>query len=1290
MQPGYEPFGGVSLPNVTGGSTPLAYRRRTADEQKDSSFTAPYPSYGYAGAAPLSGGSVPSRATATSAVPQYEHNGAVAVLLVPALTLFILYGPSPYPAMVLLFASLILYALDLANHRDGVAIGIWVAFCLTGVAHMIGLSVKGNSDQGIRLTEALSTSVDIILLFCLACWCTLQFKWLYAETPSFALMMERLLHSVLPPASACTVTYHLTSVVAFEMDWGLDAAATLAPFGFAAWLALGMAMVGSCQSSFRKAAAEQEQQIIAHDKMSDMNHRAITPSHGVLHSFLLLSLAPMLHLVMFRNRIFTYYAFQDGYNHLILALAVPYLIHFVLGLVRKGDTLWYARELPTLLRPTKDPTLRGASLPICMSVLAAFALQQEYLVPVCHRVAYVIYGHDVSSTWITSLHLTCSMIFLLASVWFYGRRSTTTGDFLLGEQHEDIFQTLLVCSSFFAGLGLGLPWSAIPIPVLSFLSLSLWITTRMMRYFVVFLFVMYSGFSIILSYRFTHIETLFVTPFPGISLKPLGYSLFAVGSALLLGASVGLSVRASGGLGTEWMRKIDAPGFLLGGYATILTCLEFILLKQPKFPFDTEDVEEAAAYEPILIIFTGLTIIGVTWYMRHIKSISNASSMVVLSLAVGKIFAVIVDFVTGDDDEADEGEGTVARLFLRSIMTTILLITIIGPHVFLKPKHIKNGGYSTSRTKRFLGPGGKTNVELPKEAKNILLIYGGFVLPFVLLVSIPLVLKPLVGLLAGHYNVSYYGSAPVVSEVIGYAFSIWGISVLSMTNHFLPDGGAESWQKMSALSFLMGLGVAFTAPTLPSWLVSQNSSSFSTASPFASISSLAVSGGLAGRQGKNGGSGLMSAFVATLLALTGPLELRERKDTAGRKDKHLLLRLMVFSLLFGCGIAWFITIQSMSNEDFVPIFVTATACMAMAFFGTVASVLGHFLEVNDFKDVEQISKVWMGAFPLFLLIASVSSWVEGAAHLFGMGGWASTYLSVCGCVLLAFAVALRARAHKSVATRGLANVNCVIAWLFSIIVVYGKFGIAGIDTSSGINTVFGIAPSVFGTFLVAPILLVLEGENSERKRTHRLTTSQKGSASAVALNLSTLTRANRFGPSIASAALVLVCASLYAIFFRGCGWLQAAGATSGKVMTNHEEVFKGIFGEASRTTAGIFSGEDAASMAQKSLLQNEAVKTAARLAGSSIWTSESITGPLLHMGGLVAVIPGLVMLITQLWHDKKQSAVTVLMLLPLNLIPLLLCRGIPSLRAAAVLGFVGGIVQVLNLRQSEWVGKMRI
>eukprot|EP00978_Attheya_sp_CCMP212_P021168 scaffold61530_cov51-Attheya_sp.AAC.3 len=1214
MQPGYEPFGGVSLPNVTGGSTPLAYRRRTADEQKDSSVTAPYPSYGYAGAAPLSVGSVPSRATTTTsaAVPQYEHNGAVAVLLVPALTLFILYGPSPYPAMVLLFASLILYALDLANHRDGVAIGIWVAFCLTGVAHMIGLSIKGNSDQGVRLTEALSTSVDIILLFCLACWCTLQFKWLYAETPSFALMMERLLHSVLPPASACTVTYHLTSVVAFEMDWGLDAAATLAPFGFAAWLALGMAMVGSCQSSFRKAAAEQEQQTITQgtfdnlqqtkDKMSDMNHRAITPSHGVLHSFLLLGLPPMLHLVMFRRRIFSYYASQDGWNHLILALAVPYLIHFVLGLVRKGDTLWYARELPLLLRPTKDPTLRGASLPIFMSVWAALALQQEYLVPVCHRVAYVIYGHDVSSTWITSLHLTCSMIFLLASVWFYGRRSTTSGDFLWGEHHEDIFQTLLVCSSFFAGLGLGLPWSAIPIP---------------MRYFVVFLFVMYSGFSIILSYRFTHIETLFVTPFPGISLKPLGYSLFAVGSALLLGAS-------------------------------------------PKFPFDTEDVEEAAAYEPILIIFTGLTIVGITWYMRHIQSISNASSMVVLSLAVGKMFAVIVDFVTGDDDEADEGEGTVARLFLRSIMTTILLITILGPHVFLKPKHIKNGGYSTSRTKRFLGPGGKGNVELPKEAKNILLIYGGFVLPFVLLVSIPLVLKPLVGLLAGHYNVSYYGSAPVISEVIGYAFSIWGISVLSMTNHFLPDGGAESWQKMSALSFLMGLGVAFTAPTLPSWLVSQNSSSFSTASPFASISSLAVSGGLAGRQGKNGGSGLMSAFVATLLALTGPLELRERKDTAGRKDKHLLLRLMIFSLLFGCGIAWFITIQSMSNEDFVPIFVTATACMAMAFFGTVASVLGHFLEVNDFKDVEQISKVWMGAFPLFLLIASVSSWVEGAAHLFGMGGWASTYLSVCGCVLLAFAVALRARAHKS------------------------------IDTSSGINTVFGIAPSVFGTFLVAPILLVLEGENSERKRTYRLTTSQKGSASAVALNLSTLTRANRFGPSIASAALVLVCASLYAIFFRGCGWLQAAGATSGKVMTNHEEVFKGIFGEASRTTAGIFSGEDAASMAQKSLLQNEAVKTAARLAGSSIWTSESITGPLLHMGGLVAVIPGLGMLITQLWHDKKQSAVTVSMLLPLNLIPLLLCKGIPSLRAAAVLGLVGGIVQVLNLRQSEWVGKMRI
>lgn len=70
-------------------------------------------------------------------------------------------------------------------------------------------------------------------------------------------------------------------------------------------------------------------------------------------------------------------------------------------------------------------------------------------------------------------------------------------------------------------------------------------------------------------------------------------------------------------------------------------------------------------------------------------------------------------------------------------------------------------------------------------------------------------------------------------------------------------------------------------------------------------------------------------------------------------------------------------------------------CMAISFFGTVASVLGFFVEVENFEEVEQIVLVWAPAFPVFAFICGIPQFMLGdAAHAFGTGGWLSTYLAV--------------------------------------------------------------------------------------------------------------------------------------------------------------------------------------------------------------------------------------------------------------------------------------------------------
>ena len=301
----------------------------------------------------------------------------------------------------------------------------------------------------------------------------------------------------------------------------------------------------------------------------------------------------------------------------------------------------------------------------------------------------------------------------------------------------------------------------------------------------------------------------------------------------------------------------------------------------------------------------------------------------------------------------------------------------------------------------------------------------------------------------------YYSTSPKCSELFGISTSIWGIAVLNMTNHFLPDGGAEVWRKVSALTFLIGLFVTFSSPAVPGATPSLEDSSHL----FKSVSSLDVN-----TSSSSGGWGLISAFLALFFAMTGPLELQEIRDSSGRRDSRQLLRLMTFGILFGCGLSWFITMQSMSTDIFIPIFVTSFSSMAMSFLGTVATVMGYFLETKDFVEVEQICNVWGGfGFPVFFVIASVS--LSAHAHPFGIGGWASTYLSVCGLAAGAFTVMVRLREDKNPTTRGYGNMSCVISWLCAIFVIYGRYGIAGV----GVVGTTGL-PVSFHVFIINHVL----------------------------------------------------------------------------------------------------------------------------------------------------------------------------------------------------------------------------
>lgn len=585
---------------------------------------------------------------------------------------------------------------------------------------------------------------------------------------------------------------------------------------------------------------------------------------------------------------------------------------------------------------------------------------------------------------------------------------------------------------------------------------------------------------------------------------------------------------------------------------------------------------------------------------------------------------------------------------------------MLVPSALLKPIYVKSG----SKYHR-------TTSDVPPAAFRYIAIYCILVLPLTLVASVPMVLSPLVMALSSHYNLgAYYNMALPLSEILGCALSLWGIASLYMVNHYLPDGGGETWKKVAALTLLMGVAIAVSAPTVPEWLIGE--SDLGISNPYAGISSL---GAFLAAQGhsRTGGWGILSASFATLLAITGPFELRERRHPSGRKDKTLFLRLMMFSLMFGCGISWFITVLSMSDEDFLTLAIATLASMVLSFFGTVTCVLGYFIDLEEFDEVLDMSKISFGAFLLFLFVTCVPNYFfpSASANLFAPGGCLSTYLTVASFVTMSLTLALRSRVSKNQASRSMGNLSCISCYVLAVINLFGRLGVAGLDAELGLTIFMGIPASLFGTLCISPILLALEGESSveNRGRISRVSGGTKKPTRVSGITMKNLNASNRFVPPIVGTMIVFYLVGCYSIFLRGSPWLEflASQISTGDAQPTFFRKAK----------------DDLLVMAEKVTSGSKAYIISSSLEGCGFWTSKIQMEPILHAAGLVATIPSAYLLLSELWRGEKRSKVLVFLALPLNVLPLVVSHGTPSIRAISIMSLIGGMAQLCISRPKD-------
>lgn len=252
--------------------------------------------------------------------------------------------------------------------------------------------------------------------------------------------------------------------------------------------------------------------------------------------------------------------------------------------------------------------------------------------------------------------------------------------------------------------------------------------------------------------------------------------------------------------------------------------------------------------------------------------------------------------------------------------------------------------------------------------------------------------------------------------------------------------------------------------------------------------------------------------------------------------------------------------------------------------------------------------------------------------------------------------------------------SCVTSWLCAIIVVYGRYGVAGVGVV-GTTHVAGVPASVLGTVLCSPILLLLEGEGagSGGRSKYQLSSTKSKKKGLV---LTTLTRSNWFAPLLAGTVGVFLAISFYAIFIRGCGidGLLFVRILSGNVIKSQEDAFSHVYG--SHRTTGVGALDDVATMARKSVVHTRTMVAAAKLSGSGLWTSSNVLGPIMHMLALFSILPTLKYLLSHSWYGSAPSGGRVMLALPLNLLAVVIGQGIPSLVAVSMIGLVGGLMQL--------------
>lgn len=506
----------------------------------------------------------------------------------------------------------------------------------------------------------------------------------------------------------------------------------------------------------------------------------------------------------------------------------------------------------------------------------------------------------------------------------------------------------------------------------------------------------------------------------------------------------------------------------------------------------------------------------------------------------------------------------------------------------------------------------KDKMVLKAGRLDIVKIYIFYIYPAVLIYSTHSIVYPFIRKLSGFED--YHSHRPQMIVKLADAISFWGLSVFIVIQALCPDDSSFLRTKQISCAFFLFCSTMLVIN------VEQTTETVVHSNPYLSISNDSTTGRPL--------TGFWLVVAAGLVVLH--LFIVSSLFSFYHQTSHFIA---MYGVLFSVAISFFSTMQVADKSESITLSLVCNALISCTH--TITTVYSTVEKATDFSKSVQAAKIAHVVSFSALCIALVSGSIMSVGSIFCIFSFSLSF-------------AIKMRKERSTKTKSLGNISSILSWLTVIAISYKQYGL--LSFMPKIERFVAIPTSLAMTLLASFLLLTTETE--ERMWRSNKSFRQWNISGFYGLTIpSTTYVVSSCATAVFLTMTVLIVVSIYVVLFRGI---------SGSPVP---------YAELLRTNPS-FGTKASNPLSLNVFAFNEMnLSRHARLAASSIWTSENIWFPLRHLIGIImAPLP--------IWHfcsrlviqggNPKMNAIYYV---PLHIFPLTVCNGIPSLTALTIISF---------------------